>query len=283
MSKFDKQSINPSRRDKPEKAASAEPKSDGTSRGHGVTLQASRRFWLITLGGVLLILTLVQGYGYFTGWGNPDKVIQRHFKTAQRFTLAKRYKAAISQYQKILKKKNADQEQIQQALIGMGDLYYAQNQWSPAIEIYQRLRTKETGEVMRAWTGLKIAESQNKAGDWETALKTYAEISKSHPRSDWDAEARLGQGKVLEEAKRFEEALAAFSGLVSDYPGGFLAADALVHQGICYEKLGNRTAARRAYKTVLDEYPAAMRDEARRRLHRLDMEKNSSGISQWGK
>ncbi len=283
MSKSAKPSIKSSHRAKPENAAPTTPKSDGMSRGPEVTLQASRRFWLITLGGVLLILTLVQGYGYFTGWGDPHKVMQRYFKTAQRLTLAKRYNAAISQYQKILKKKNVSPSLIQQALIGMGDLYYEQNQWSQAIATYQRLRMQESGGVIKAWTGLKIAESRNKAGDWEAALKTYAEISQNHPKSDWDAEARLGRGKVLEGAKRWKEAVAAYTDVINDYTGGFLAADALVHQGNCYEKLGNQAAARQAYKTVMDEYPPAMRDEARRRLHRLDMGKNASGISQWGK
>ncbi len=283
MSESAKQSIKSSRRAKPKNVSSVTSKSAGTSRGPEVTLQASRRFWLVTLGGVLLILTLVQGYGYFTGWGNPNKVTLRYFKTAQRLTLAKRYPAAVSQYQKILKKKHVSQEQIQQALIGMGDLYYEQNQWTQAVATYRRLQTQESSGVIQAWTGLKIAESLNKAGDWETALKTYAEISRNYPQSDWDAEARLGQGKVLEEAKRYPEALTAFSGLVNDYAGGFLAADALVHKGICYEKLGKRAAARQAFRTVMEKYPAAMRDEARRRLHRLDIGNNAPGISQWGK
>jgi TolA-binding protein len=283
VSKSAKQSIKSSRRAKPKKAASTTSKSAGTPPGPEVTLQASRRFWLITLGGVLLILALVQGYGYFTGWGNPHKVMQRHFKTARNLTLAKRYKAAISQYQKIMKKKHVSQEQIQQALIGLGDLYYEQNQWSQAVETYRRLQMEESSGVMQAWTGLRIAESQNKAGDWETALKTYAEISQKYPQSDWDAEARLGQGKVLEDAKRWDKAVAAYAGLINDYPGGFLAADALVHQGSCHEKLGNRAEARQAYQTVMEKYPAAMRDEARRRLQRLNMGKKSPGISQWGK
>jgi len=246
-----------------------------------VTLQASRRFWLMFLGSTLVILALVQGYGYFTGWGNPKRVIQRQFNTAQRLTLAKRYKAAIRQYKKIMNTVE-DAEVKRQAAIAMADLYREQKEWSQAIKLYQDLQAKDSDTVMAAWTGLKIAESQHAAGKSAAALKTYQAIREKFPNSDWDAEARLGMGKVLMDLKKYKQAIALYRTLEVDYKGGFLAAEALVHIGECYTKQGDIETARKIFQSVLDKYPATMTDEAKRYLQRLDVKGKPEGVRVWG-
>jgi TolA-binding protein len=246
-----------------------------------VTLQASRRFWLLFLGSAILILAVVQGYGYFTGWGNPQKVIQRQFNTAQRLTLAKRYKAAIRQYTRIIKVVT-DEEVKRQASIALADLYREQKEWTKAITLYKELQTKDTGTVMAAWTGLKIAEAQHESGSSAEALETYADIRVKHPKSDWDAEARLGIGKVLMDQKKYQEAIVMYRTLENEYQGGFLAAEALVHIGECYEKLGNAEVARKTFQMILDTYPATMTDEAKKKLNGLDGTKKPEGVRLWG-
>ncbi|MCK5219520.1 tetratricopeptide repeat protein [bacterium] len=241
MSKSDKQSINSSRRAKPENPASATSKSTGTTHG--------------------------------PGWENSSKVIPRHFKTALHLESAGRFKAAISQYQKILEKKNVSPEQTRDALTCMANLYCSDNQWSQAITAFRRLQMQESCESIKAQIGCLIAKCQNEAGDWEAAIITYTEIFRNFPLGDWSAEVRLEWGKALKEAKRFEEALAIFSGLVNDNQGGYFGGDALLFMGACYEKMGNQAAARQVYQTVMDEYPPIMHDEAHCGFQRLNTRK----------
>ncbi len=256
-------------------------KKSGAKQVPQVTLQASRRFWLMFLGSALVILALVQGYGYFTGWGNPQKVIQRQFNTAQRLTLAKRYKAAIRQYNRIIKTAT-DEEVKRQASIALADLYGEQKDWLKAIALYKKLQTKDTGTVMAAWTGLKIAEAQHESGSSEEALQTYADIRSKYPKSDWDAEARLGIGKVLMDQKKYQKAIAVYRTLENEYQGGFLAAEALVRIGECYKKLGNTEVARKTFRMILDTYPTTMTDEAKKQLYELNGTKKPEGVRLWG-
>jgi tetratricopeptide (TPR) repeat protein len=237
-----------------------------------ITLHASRRFWMWTL----LLLIFVTA-----GWGNPERVVQRHLNAGQRLTLAKRLDAAIRQYEKVLRMQTSE-ENRRQAMIALADLHRERREWARAQELYQQLRQKEPHGVLAAWAGLQIADIQLTAGQWDNATQGYTEIVRDYPHSDWDAEAQLGLGNVLVKQEKYAEAIHRYQGLVDEYGGGFLAAEALVHIGECHEALGNLVSARRAYETVLQKYPAPTWDDAKARLKRMDAPKTLEGVRTWG-
>lgn len=261
----------------PENAPEIPTRSEQT----GLTLQSSRKFWLYVLGCGVAVIAAVQIYGYVTAWGNPEKVIQRHFDTAQRMTLAKRYDVAIREYGKIVKK-SANPETIRQAQIGMAELYQETQSWDKAIAIYQNLEKGQPNQTMTAWAALKLAESQLSAGNMAAAFTTYQDIMAKYPHSDWDAEARLGTAKIYQQQQKFTEAIAVYQGLEKDYQGGFLAAEALTQVGLCYEKMGNVRDAKLAFEAVLKKYPDMMQDEAKKYLDRLERNQEPAGVRTWG-
>ena len=171
-----------------------------------ITLKSSRRFWLITISVVVILAALIQAYGYFTGWGDPERLVQRYLNNGQRLTLAKRYDAAIKQYEKILKLKTSG-ENMRQALIAIADLYRERQEYSQAIEIYNQLRAQDPNSVLAAWAGLQVGDSQLLANQPDASYQTYLDISRKFPKSDWAAEAQLGTGKVLEEKEKYPEAI----------------------------------------------------------------------------
>ncbi len=246
-----------------------------------INLKSSRRFWLYTLGSLALLAGLIQIYGYNTGWGNPERLVTRFLNKGQQLTLAKRYDAAIKQYEKILKLKTSD-ENMRQALIAIADLYRERHEWTKSVEIYNRLRTQDPASVLSAWAGLQVGDAQLQSAQYVDAVKTFTEVSRLFPKSDWDAEARLGLGKASEKEEKYPEAIAAYTALVKDYAGGFLAAEALIHIGQCYELQGDLKAARQAYQTILDKYPNTTWDDAKARLNRLDAGKPGEGVRTWG-
>ncbi len=262
-------------------APTADPVVASSATAAPVTLKSSRRFWLLTLGTLVVVAGLIQFWGYSTGWGNPERLVQRYLNKGQQLTLAKRYDAAIRQYERILKLKTSD-ENIRQAVIAMADLYRERQDWAKSVELYNQLRQQDPKSVLAAWAGLQIGEAQLLAYKFTDAAKTFAEVSLQFPKSDWDAEARLGIGKAYEKEEKYPEAIAAFEGLVKDYNGGFLAAEALVHIGQCYELKGDLKAARAAYQTILDKYPSTTWDDAKSRLNRLDAGKPGEGVRSWG-
>lgn len=252
----------------------------GDGSAQPVTLQASRRFWLISLAVVLGAAGVIQGYGYLTAWGNPKKLMERYFNQAQRQLMNRQYENAIRYYGKIIEK-NADAEFTQQALIGLASARRELRQWEPAIAAYRQLEKNQNPPALAAWIRLEIGECQRLAKNYPEALQTYRDVAKDFPKSDWEAEARLGEGKVFVDSQRQEEALRTLVGVEKDYRGGFLAAEALVVAGQAYEKSGKPEDARRMYNTVLEKYPATMQDGARQQLQRLQSGKGPEGISRW--
>lgn len=246
-----------------------------------INLKESGRFWMIFIAVAIMAAIIIQSYGYLTGWGDPGKLTERYFHQAQRLTLAKRYSAAIKQYEKVINLEKAEEDSKRQALVGIADLYREQEEWKQAIAMYKQLQTMDDHAVMSAWSGLKIAESQLAAGQAEEALATYQQIGRRFPASDWEAEARLGQGKAYEALKKYDQAIALYQSLEEDYRGGFLAADALVQIGRCYERQGMKDKARATYESIIKTYPETMSDEAKRRLKRLKQGKHPLGIRHW--
>lgn len=246
-----------------------------------VSLQESKKFWMLFIAAGILGLLIIQAYGYLTGWGDPKKVIERHFNQAQHMTLAKRYQAAIKQYQKVMSMKAANEESKRQALVGIADLYRENHEWDNAIAAYRQLQQDERETVMAAWSGLKIAECQLANGQSEKSLATYLQISQLFPNTDWDAEARLGQGQALVALKKYDQAVEIYQSLEKQYKGGFLAADAMIQIGRCYEIQGKDEKAKEAYRYVIKAYPEAMADEAKQRLKRLSSNRRPLGIRQW--
>ena len=249
--------------------------------GSGISLRASSRFWLIVLGAVLAGVALIQGYGNFTGWGDVEKVVARHFNRAQRLTLAKRSTAALKAYEKILSM-DVGEEHHRQAMIAMADLLRERQEWSRAIELYRRLRSRQPDDILAAWAGLQIADVQLQTGRLDEAFAQFLDISRRYPDSDWDAEARLGMGKVREQQERYDEAVTLYRQIVGRYAGGFLAAEALVRIGQCREFQGRNEAAKQAYREVIESYPPGAQDKARIRLRRLEAGKEGEGVRWWG-
>jgi len=248
-----------------------------------INLKESGKFWMIVISIGVVALIIIQSYGYMTGWGDSNKVMERHFNQAQRLTLAKRYQAAIKYYQKVINMKQSKDESKRQAMVGIADLYREKKEWTKAIDMYEKLQQLEDQPVMSAWSGLKIAESQVAAGEPKKALTTYKQIRERFPNSDWDAEARLGQGQAYQSLKEYDQAIEIYQALEKDYQGGFLAADALIQIGRCYERQGKKQEARKAYQYVISAYPETMADDAKRRLKRLSTGKHPLGIRHWEK
>lgn len=251
------------------------------SAAPAVTLQASRRFWLLLLGSGALVLLLVQSYGYLTGWGNPERVAQRHFQNAQRMALAKRYPAALKEYQRVLDR-TKEAETRRQAQIAMAEVQREQSRWAEAIALYQQLREPQAGSVMNAWADLQIAECQLAADTLDQAQATYQGVLQAFPHTDWEAEARLGLAKVAEAREQYPEAIRIYLELEKDYRGGFLAAEALLRVGDCQQRLNETEAARATYQRLLEQYPAMMNEEAKKQLQRLEAGGQPEGIRRWG-
>lgn len=99
-------------------------------------------------------------------------------------------------------------------------------------------------------------ESQ-KAGDYEDALESYADVTTKHPQSPRVPEAMYAMGAIYQDQlKNFPKAIETYQKLVDGYPAHETTPNALFLVGfINHNELKNIEAARVAYEAFLKKFP----------------------------
>lgn len=99
-------------------------------------------------------------------------------------------------------------------------------------------------------------ESQ-KAGDFEAALESYAEVTTEFPQSSRVPEALYAMGAIYQDQlKNFPKAIETYQKLVDGYPAHATTPNALFLVGfINHNELKNIDAARVAYESFLKKFP----------------------------
>jgi TolA-binding protein len=114
------------------------------------------------------------------------------------------------------------------------------------------------------------ANRARRAGDYEGALRGYAELRRTHPGSREEITARVVGANVLLTQGAAREALAGFDGYLSASSDGTLAEEARVGRALALQRLGRRADERAAWNDLLRKHPDTVQGErARGRLAEL--------------
>lgn len=103
---------------------------------------------------------------------------------------------------------------------------------------------------LRANAVYSAAWSSEKVGDYEAALRLYAQVVESFPRSDQAPLCLLRIGRVNTEQQRFDEAVIAYQQIAENYGETQHAADANYGLGLLYKQQGRLDEAITAFSRV---------------------------------
>lgn len=220
---------------------------------------------------VIILILAYRGIDYYTGWGNPEKVIKRSLDEAEKNAVYKRYTEAIKKYEYVIDKWGNDPkytEDIKQAKLNLAKAYKDSEQYLKAIELYKALTAeyRESNRDMYAWLLLELAESYSAILDTEQALVTYNQIVKEFKDTDWSAEALFGIAEAYRARKDYKNAVIYYDIIVEKYQKGFLSAEALTNKAKIFEELGKIKEAVKIYDRVVKEFPDIVTEYAKSRL-----------------
>jgi tetratricopeptide (TPR) repeat protein len=212
-----------------------------------------------------------QGIDYYTGWGNPGKVIKRMLDEAEKNSIYKRYAQAIQKYDYIISKWGSDpkySEDIRQTKLNLAKAYKDSEQYLQAIDMYKSLTQEysSTNRDMYAWLLLELADSYNSILNTDQAITVYRQVVGEFKGTDWSAEALFGIAEAYRSKKDYKNAITYYDLIVEKYQKGFLSAEALTNKGRIMEDTGRIKDAVRIYEKVVKDFPDIVTEFAKTRL-----------------
>ena len=166
----------------------------------------------------------------------------------------KKYAAAGVEFRKFAdNRKNASPQLAADAYNRAGDCYYAQREWSKALDYYDRAYALKKADpdysLLQKATILGI---QKKHGEKLTLLN---KLRSDYPNSVYTAEAMYETGIALQAQQKKQDAVTHFEQVIQKYPNGPFAKKAYLKLGLHYYNLNQDEKALSYYKPVLERFP----------------------------
>ncbi|PSQ98789.1 MAG: hypothetical protein BRD48_06020 [Bacteroidetes bacterium QS_9_68_14] len=141
------------------------------------------------------------------------------------------------------------------ALLRLGDSYYARRRFAEAERAYARASREGTRDA-RDYALYQTGQARTRTDDAEGAIAAWQRLVNDFPESELREEARFQIGQARFQAERYDAAVRAWRALLeSSNASGALAAKAQYSIGDALYNAGRREAAARAYRAVLEDYP----------------------------
>ena len=102
---------------------------------------------------------------------------------------------------------------------------------------------------------LKLAKSHFNNGDYDGALRQYAEFKQKYPQHLMVDGAEIGRIYCLEAKGQVEDALKAFAAFAAEHPNHFLAPQATFGQARCLEQMQRYPEAKAVYEDFMAAHP----------------------------
>lgn len=138
------------------------------------------------------------------------------------------------------------------AILRLGDSYYASHQYDQAIETYKRAIGAEPGGD---YAMFQVANSYYRANQTYEAVTTFRRLLRIYPYSQLREQAQYNIAYIYLNTGNYTQAINEFRTAINKYPNTSWAARSQYNIGDAYYNAGDYKKAIAAYKKVLDEYP----------------------------
>ena len=166
----------------------------------------------------------------------------------------KEYEKALGHFRYFAEKANEDQHQKKgDALVRLGDCYYATKQYAQAIDVFdQTIRySPQHADYGHFRKGVVYGITAN----IEAANASFDKVIRDFPDSRHMAATLYQKGQFNFENGSYNFAINVYNKLINDFPGSTYIPYALQSRAIAASNLNNFASTERDYKTIIDKYP----------------------------
>ncbi|MGQ9631914.1 MAG: tetratricopeptide repeat protein [bacterium] len=100
-----------------------------------------------------------------------------------------------------------------------------------------------------------IGRNYDRLKEYNEAIKWYHRVGEEFPLSPWSAHGLLGEARSLEKLERYEDAKRIYEGILRSRPKGEYTEEVMFKIGKMSENLGDFNAARKAYSDLESVFP----------------------------
>ncbi|MFH5830820.1 tetratricopeptide repeat protein [Halalkalibaculum sp. DA384] len=138
------------------------------------------------------------------------------------------------------------------AILRLGDSYYASHQYDEAIETYKRAIGAEPGGD---YAMFQVANSYYRANQTYEAVTTFRRLLRIYPYTQLREQAQYNIAYIYLNTGNYTQAIDEFQAAINKYPNTSWAARSQYNIGDAYYNAGDYEKAIAAYKKVLEDYP----------------------------
>ena len=169
-----------------------------------------------------------------------------HFKLKQ-------YKKASDSFEKFLKKQALSENLKHDALIRLGDSYFATTNYRKAILIYKKVTIKNSSEA--DYADYQIAMSHGFTNENEEKIIALKKVINAIPISNLKDDALYQLGNTYSKLKDNKNAHFAYNKLETEHPKSAFLSRSLLRQGLLYFNDNQAVASLKKYKNVTSKFP----------------------------
>ncbi|NAS32460.1 tetratricopeptide repeat protein [Flavobacteriaceae bacterium R38] len=175
------------------------------------------------------------------------------YNLAYAYFKQKDYAQAIDYFDKYGKNKNADETQLNDSYLRLGDSYFVSGKYWPAIESYNK--SIAINGVDADYANFQKAISYGFVDRNERKIEELNKFINKYTKSTLRDDAMYELGDSYVNANRTAEALDAYDQLISNYRKSSYVPKGLLKQGLIHYNAGNNNNALAKFKTVVRDFP----------------------------
>lgn len=176
-----------------------------------------------------------------------------HYNLGYTYFKLKDYPRAANEFQKFIDTK-PDKKLLKDAYLRLGDSYFAQKKYWPAMEAYNK--AIELGGSDTDYAAYQKAISYGFVGKNNKKIAGLKSFIQDFPHSKYMPDALYQLGSTYANTGKNEEAIKSFEKLLKNYPGSKYVPIALLKEGSIYYNSNLNDKALEKFRLIVDKYPA---------------------------
>jgi len=161
---------------------------------------------------------------------------------------------AVSLYRKILEgKERLDNKILEQVYYNLGWCYLKLSDYKKSIEIFQRLVSSSSSQIVKISAQINIADVYQQEGRFKKAIESYQEILKNFPDNLYSDYIQFQVGVCLLKEGDFEAGIITLENLTKNFPDSQFSSEARYYLALAQNKLKNFDLSIRILEKLLEE------------------------------
>ncbi len=196
------------------------------------------------------------GYREFSGMsaaqGTPE-MENLDYNLGYAYFKKKEYKRAIEYFKNYTANNSHDSSRRNDALLRLGDSYFVNSQYWPAIETYQKALGNRVSNM--DYAAFQKALSYGFIDRSETKIEELNKFISTYPRSPYRDDAMYELGNTYVSANNTSQAVQVYNRLINEVSGSSFVPKAMLRQGLIYYNADQGEKALDRLKRVVNDYP----------------------------